>query len=83
VGLAPISLANEVTGVAPIVAEIDSSKAPAALVAGASSVIEPSSPDAARNFVKTTGGAAVVVDFVCRAFRAKFAVGATRRTENC
>jgi len=80
VGLAAISLAKEVTGVAPIVAEIDSSKAQAALAAGASSVIDPSSPDAARNFVKTTGGAAVVVDFVGSESSAKFAIGATRRT---
>jgi D-arabinose 1-dehydrogenase-like Zn-dependent alcohol dehydrogenase len=80
VGLAAISLAKEVTGAAPIVAEIDSSKAHAALAAGASSVIDPSSPDAARNFVKMTGGAAVVVDFVGSESSAKFAVGATRRT---
>jgi D-arabinose 1-dehydrogenase-like Zn-dependent alcohol dehydrogenase len=80
VGLAAISLAKEVTGVAPVVAEIDSSKAQAALAAGASLVIDPTSPDAARNFVKTTGGAAVVVDFVGSESSAKFATGAIRRT---
>jgi alcohol dehydrogenase/propanol-preferring alcohol dehydrogenase len=80
VGLAAVSLAKEVTGVAPVVAEIDSSKAQAARTAGASAVIDPTSPGAARNFVKTTGGAAVVVDFVGSEDSAKFAVGATRRT---
>jgi D-arabinose 1-dehydrogenase-like Zn-dependent alcohol dehydrogenase len=80
VGLAAISLAREVTGVAPIVAEIDSTKAQAALAAGASSVIDPTSPDAARNFVKSTGGAAVVVDFVGSESSTKFATSATRRT---
>jgi D-arabinose 1-dehydrogenase-like Zn-dependent alcohol dehydrogenase len=80
VGLAAVSLARQVTGVAPIVAEIDPAKAHAALAAGASSVIDPTSPDAARTFVKMTGGAAVVVDFVGSEASAKFAVGATRRT---
>jgi D-arabinose 1-dehydrogenase-like Zn-dependent alcohol dehydrogenase len=80
VGLAAISLAKEVTGVAPVVAEIDSSKAQAALAAGASAVIDPTSPDAARTFVKTTGGAAVVVDFVGSESSAKFATSATRKT---
>jgi D-arabinose 1-dehydrogenase-like Zn-dependent alcohol dehydrogenase len=80
VGLAAISLAREVTGVAPIVTEIDSIKAQAALAAGASSVIDPTSPDAARNFVKSTGGAAVVVDFVGSESSAKFATSSTRRT---
>jgi D-arabinose 1-dehydrogenase-like Zn-dependent alcohol dehydrogenase len=80
VGLAAISLAKEVTGVAPVVAEIDPSKAQAALAAGASDVIDPTLPDAARKFVKLTGGAAVVIDFVGSEGSAKFAAGAARRT---
>jgi D-arabinose 1-dehydrogenase-like Zn-dependent alcohol dehydrogenase len=80
VGLAAVSLAKQVTRVAPIVAEIDPTKARAAVAAGASSVIDPTSPDAARNFVKATGGAAVVVDFVGSESSAKFAVSAARRT---
>jgi D-arabinose 1-dehydrogenase-like Zn-dependent alcohol dehydrogenase len=80
VGLSAISLAREVTGVAPVVAEIDPSKAEGALQAGASSIIDPTVPDVARNFVKATGGAAVVVDFVGSESSAKFATSALRRT---
>jgi D-arabinose 1-dehydrogenase-like Zn-dependent alcohol dehydrogenase len=80
VGLAAISLAEEVTGFAPVVAEIDASKSEAALLAGAASVINPLTPDAARDFVKATGGAAVVVDFVGSEASAKFATSALRRT---
>ena len=80
VGLAAIGLAKEVVGVAPIVAEIDPTKAQAAIDAGATSVIDPTTPDAGRNFVKSTGGAAVVVDFVGSESSAKFALSALRRT---
>jgi D-arabinose 1-dehydrogenase-like Zn-dependent alcohol dehydrogenase len=80
VGLAAIGLAKEVVGVAPIVAEIDATKAQAALAAGAASVIDPSASGAARDFVKTTGGAAAVVDFVGSESSTKFAVSAARRT---
>jgi D-arabinose 1-dehydrogenase-like Zn-dependent alcohol dehydrogenase len=80
VGLAAVSLAKELVGVAPIVAEIDKSKSELALKAGAASVIDPSQPNAAREFTKETGGAAAVVDFVGSEASAKFAVSALRRT---
>lgn len=80
VGLAAIALAKEVNGVAPIVVEIDSSKSQAAIEAGAVSVIDPSAQDAGRIFVKKTGGAAAVVDFVGSESSAKFATTILRRT---
>jgi D-arabinose 1-dehydrogenase-like Zn-dependent alcohol dehydrogenase len=79
VGMAAISLAAEVTGVAPIVAEIDPAKAETARRAGASLVIDPSAPDAAKTFVKSTGGAAVAIDFVGSDQSARFATSAMRR----
>lgn len=79
VGLSAISLAKEVTGVAPIVVEIDPSKADGARAAGAIFVIDPTAPDAARDFVKQYGGAAVVVDFVGSEASAKFAAAALRK----
>jgi D-arabinose 1-dehydrogenase-like Zn-dependent alcohol dehydrogenase len=80
VGTAAISLAKEVTGVAPVVAEIDPTKADAALRAGASSVIDPSLAGAAKDFVKGTGGATVILDFVGSEQSARFATSALRRT---
>jgi D-arabinose 1-dehydrogenase-like Zn-dependent alcohol dehydrogenase len=80
VGTAAISLAKQVTGAVPVVAEIDPTKADAAARAGASWVIDPSGAGAAKNFIKSTGGAAVVLDFVGSEQSARFATSALRRT---
>ncbi len=72
VGLAAVRLAETVTGVAGIAADIADASRDAALAAGARDVLDPNAPDAAREFVKATGGATAVVDFVGSAESARF-----------
>jgi D-arabinose 1-dehydrogenase-like Zn-dependent alcohol dehydrogenase len=72
VGLAAVRLAESVTGVAGIAADISSDSREAAMMAGARDVLDPGAPDAVRTFVKGTGGAAGVVDFVGSAESARF-----------
>ena len=61
VGLAGVRLAKRVTGVAPIVADIDEGKRAAAFSAGAEATVDPAAPDAARNLIKATGGGSASV----------------------
>ena len=80
VGLAGIHLALEVSGVAPIVVELDKSKWDLARAAGAASVIDPSADGALKALLKATaGGVAVAVDFVGAASTFDFGVGALRK----
>lgn len=79
VGLQGVSLAKRVTGVAPIVADIDEAKRKAAIEAGASDAIDPTAPDAAKNLMKATGGFAGVVDFVGAEASAQFGIRALRK----
>jgi D-arabinose 1-dehydrogenase-like Zn-dependent alcohol dehydrogenase len=80
VGMAGIRLAKAVTGVAPIVADIDDKKLEAAKAAGAREVINSSAPDAAKRlFTMTGGGVAAAVDFVGAETSFNFAVGALRK----
>lgn len=73
VGLAGVRLARHVTGVDPIVAEIDAARRDAAVAAGAREAIDPAAADAARSLVRATkGGAAAAVDFVGSAESARF-----------
>ncbi len=65
VGLAGVRLAKAVTGVAPIVADIDPVKLEAAKTAGAAEVIDSSDPQALKTLRGlTSGGAAAAIDFV-------------------
>lgn len=65
VGLAAISIACALSGVGPVVAEIDGDKREGALAAGASEVVDPRDPDVKRRLMKHTGGGfAAAVDFV-------------------
>lgn len=79
VGLAAVQLAKDVCGVAPIVAEIDKGKWDAAKEAGAADVIDPSDPAARKAFMKATGGAATVIDFVGAQASAEFGMGVLRK----
>jgi len=79
VGLAAVRLAETVTGVAGFAADISSASRDAAMSAGARDVLDPVETDAARNFVKDTGGAAGVVDFVGSAESARFGFDILRK----
>ena len=80
VGLAGIHLALEVSGVAPIVVELDKSKWDLARAAGAADVIDPSADGALKALLKATGGGvAVAVDFVGAASTFDFGLGALRK----
>ena len=80
VGLAGIHLALEVSGVAPIVVELDKSKWDLARAAGAADVIDPSADGALKALLKATaGGVAAAVDFVGAAGTFDFGVGALRK----
>lgn len=79
VGLAAVRLAESVTGVAGIAADIASASRDAAMTAGARDVLDPGAPDAVRTFVKETGGAAGVVDFVGSAESARFGFDILRK----
>jgi alcohol dehydrogenase/propanol-preferring alcohol dehydrogenase len=79
VGLAGIRLAKLVTGVAPIVADIDEGKRAAAIEAGAVSTLDPSEKDAAKNLIKATGGVAAAIDFVGAESSARFGFDVLRK----
>ena len=80
VGLAGVGLAKRVTGVAPIVVDIDAGKREAAAAAGAASTLDPAAPDAARNLIKATGGgAAAAIDFVGAEPTTKFGYDVLRK----
>ncbi|MHA1569597.1 MAG: alcohol dehydrogenase catalytic domain-containing protein [Alphaproteobacteria bacterium] len=64
VGLAGVRLARAVTGVAPIVADIDADRRAAARDAGAADVIDSSEKGAAKELIGRTGGVAAAIDFV-------------------
>ena len=64
-GLAAVALAKALHGLGPIVVDIDPAKRQAALDAGASRVVDPSDPDAAKSLARSSSeGIAAVLDFV-------------------
>lgn len=79
VGLAGVRLALPVTGAAARVAELSAERRGAALAAGAVSAFDPTADGAVRAFVKETGGAAAVVDFVGSAATARFGFDILRK----
>lgn len=79
VGLAGVRLAALVTGAAAIVAEVSAARRDAAIAAGAISAFDPMQDGAVRRFVKETGGAAAVVDFVGSAGTARFGFDILRK----
>jgi D-arabinose 1-dehydrogenase-like Zn-dependent alcohol dehydrogenase len=79
VGLAGVRLAERVSGVAPVVADISEDRRAAARAAGASDVVDPRAAGSAREFVKQTGGAAVAIDFAGSGESARFGFDVLRR----
>ena len=79
VGMSAVRLARLVTGQSPIVADVDSAKRSAAIDAGASASIDPSAPDAAKAFLKSTGGVAAAIDFVGSESSVKFGTAVLRK----
>ena len=80
VGMSAIRLAKAVTGVAPIVADIDPAKRQAALDNGASEVIDPAPQAAAKEFARSTGGVAAAIDFVGAESTVKFGTTVLRKS---
>jgi D-arabinose 1-dehydrogenase-like Zn-dependent alcohol dehydrogenase len=79
VGMSGVLLARSVTGVAPIVAEIDPGRRAAALECGAGEAIDPAVPGAAKDFVKANGGVAAAIDFVGAESTVKFGTSMLRK----
>lgn len=80
VGLAGVKLAKAVTGVAPIVADIDDKKLELAKQAGAADVINSTAADAVKRLVaQTGGGVAGAVDFVGAESSTKFGTSVLRK----
>ncbi|MBL8324969.1 MAG: alcohol dehydrogenase catalytic domain-containing protein [Rubrivivax sp.] len=80
VGLSGIRLARQMTGVRPIVVELDKAKWDVAREAGAAELIDPTVEGAAQSLVKATGGGvAAAVDFVGAASTFAFGFGALRK----
>ncbi|MBI3515073.1 MAG: alcohol dehydrogenase catalytic domain-containing protein [Proteobacteria bacterium] len=80
VGLAGVRLAKRVTGIAPIVADVDPAKREAALAAGAAVAVDPAAPGAAKALIKDTGGGvAAALDFVGAAASSQFGLDVLRK----
>lgn len=79
VGLSGVRMAGPALGVQPVVAEIDASKWDLAREAGASDCLDPNDAAATRTFMKTTGGAAAVIDFVGSASTFAWGLAALRK----
>lgn len=79
VGLSGVRMASAVLGLRPLVAEVDRSKWPLAQAAGASECLDPQDSAATRAFMKASGGAAAVIDFVGSADTFAFGLGALRK----
>jgi D-arabinose 1-dehydrogenase-like Zn-dependent alcohol dehydrogenase len=79
VGMSAVRLARLVTGESPMVADVDAAKRSAAMDAGASISIDPSAPDAAKAFLKSTGGVAAAIDFVGSESSVKFGTAILRK----
>ncbi len=79
VGLSGVRMAAAALGVQPVVAEIDRSKWDLAREAGAASCLDPGDADATKAFMKASGGAAAVIDFVGAAATFSFGLNALRK----
>lgn len=80
VGLSGVRMAEAVTGVKPIVADIDQSKWAAAKAAGAKDTIDPTNADAVKALLRSTGGGVTAaIDFVGAAASFTFGFNAIRK----
>lgn len=81
VGLSGVRMAEAVTGVKPIVADLDKAKWAAAREAGAKEIIDPSDADAGKTLYRmTNGGVAAAIDFVGAAASFTFGFNALRKS---
>ena len=78
-GLAAVSMARTLHGIAPIVADIDPAKRAAALEAGAAQAIDPADPDARKALLKATDGVGTAIDFVGAQSTAEFGLAVLRK----
>jgi alcohol dehydrogenase/propanol-preferring alcohol dehydrogenase len=79
VGLSGVRMAQAALGVQPVVAEIDRGKWDLAREAGAAECLDPTDTDATKAFMKASGGAAAVIDFVGAAATFSFGLNALRK----
>lgn len=79
VGLSGIRLAKHLFGVAPIVVEVDRNKWDIARLAGAGELVDPAADGAMKKLLKSTGGAAAVIDFVGAGSSFAFGFGVLRK----
>ncbi|MGE0699945.1 MAG: alcohol dehydrogenase [Hyphomicrobiaceae bacterium] len=81
VGLSGVRMAEAVTGVKPIVADLDKAKWAAARDAGARETIDPTDPEAGKALYRMTGGGvAAAIDFVGAAASFTFGFNALRKS---
>lgn len=79
VGLNAVAMAKAVTGVAPVVADIDPAKRTAALELGARDTVDPQADGALKALLKSTGGMVAAVDFAGSGASFEFAYGSLRK----
>ncbi len=79
VGLNAVALAKAMTGVAPIVADLDPAKREAAMQLGARDAIDPRAEGAQKALMKATGGVMAAVDFAGTEASFGFAYGSLRK----
>ena len=79
VGLNAVALAKAITGVAPIVADLDPAKRAAAMQLGAKDAIDSRADGALKGLLKATGGVMGAVDFAGSGPSFDFAYGALRK----
>ena len=79
VGLSGVRMAAAALGVQPVVAEIDRSKWDLAREAGATDCVDPTDAEATKAFMKASGGAAAVIDFVGAAATFSYGLNALRK----
>lgn len=79
VGLSAVRMAAATLGVKPVVADIDRSKWDLARQAGAADCLDPGDANASKAFMKATGGATAVIDFVGAASTFSFGLQALRK----
>jgi D-arabinose 1-dehydrogenase-like Zn-dependent alcohol dehydrogenase len=79
VGFSAVRLAKPVTGLSPVVAELDPAKRRAVMENGAIAAIDPAAEGAAKQFVASTGGAAAAIDFVGSETSVRFGTSALRK----
>lgn len=81
VGLSGVRMAEAVTGVKPIVADLDKAKWAAAREAGAREIIDPSDAEAGKALYRmTNGGVAAAIDFVGASSSFTFGFNALRKS---